>query len=85
MTAVAPLPPVAIKAALESKGYHLIAADDHNWAFSLGDDEAPIIVPHKVDRVPVVIAQHIAGAVGLETYLKHFDPAAEPFPADPPG
>lgn len=69
MPAVKPVPPAAIRGLLEAKGYALIAADDFNWAFALGTDDEPVIVPHAVPVVPLEVAFQIAVKVGFNDYF----------------
>lgn len=70
MPAVKPLPPSAIKALLEAKGYELIGADDYNWAFARNADEEPVFVPISVALVPLEVAFHIAKKVGFNDYFE---------------
>ena len=85
MPAVRPLPPAKIRALLEAKGYKLIAEDDYNWAFALGDTDEPIIVPIGVGLVPLEIAFHVAVKCGFNNYFDLLDTDEDPFPPEPPG
>jgi len=84
MPAVRPLPPASIRKLLEAKQYRLIGQDAHNWAFAVGEDDAPVVVPYNVDLVPVEVAFHIARLVGFNDYFEavYVD---DPFPPDAEG
>jgi hypothetical protein len=82
LPAVRPLPPSTIRGLLEAKGYKLVASDDYNWAFALGDDDEPIFVPSSVSLVPLEIAFQVARKVGFNDYFDAIDVTAEPFPPD---
>ena len=72
MPAVAPLPPQAIREVLEADGYELIRTDEYNWAFAKGVDDEPILVPHKVDLVPLDICFWVAVKTGFNGYFEKF-------------
>lgn len=69
MPAVVPLPPDAIRELLESHGYEVIEEDEYNWAFAKGDDDEPVMVPRRVELVPLEIAFSIARKVGFNNYF----------------
>lgn len=52
---LAPVPTPTARRALESKGYRLIDQDEYNWAFARNDHDIPIILPHNVPYVPVML------------------------------
>ena len=70
MPAVAPLPPAAIRQLLEEHGYEIVAEDDFNWAFAKTDTDEPVMVPHRVDLVPLEVAFHVAQRVGFDDYFE---------------
>jgi len=69
MPAVAPLPPDAIRDLLLEQGYEIVAEDEYNWAFAQTENDEPILVPKKVDLVPVEIAFDVARRVGFNGYF----------------
>jgi hypothetical protein len=84
MPAIRPLSPAKIRALLETKGYKLIASDNYNWAFALGSDDEPVLVPVAVDLVPLEIAFQVARKVGFNDYFGMIDTDEDPFPSDLP-
>jgi hypothetical protein len=70
--AVAPLPPQGIREVLEAAGYELIRTDDYNWMFAKSHDDEPILVPYKVDLVPLDICFHVAVRTGFNGYFDKF-------------
>jgi hypothetical protein len=83
MPAVRPLPPSAIRKLLEAKGYKLIASDDFNCAYALGETDEPIVVPITVSLVPLEVAFHIAQKVGFNNYFEALHALPDqPYPPD---
>lgn len=87
MPALRPVPPAVFRQVLESKGWNLIAEDEHNWVFTKDVDDFPIVLPHRVRLLAVDIMMHAMDQAELPdgewltilTTLGYTYPA-EPFP-----
>ena len=64
MPSVACISPQAMKGVLESNGYKLIDQDEFNWAFAVGENDVPIIVPHTVRLLPIPVMHDVMSAGG---------------------
>lgn len=84
MPAVAPLPPEAIRELLEAHGYEVIREDPYNWSFAKGKDDEPILIPYRVDLVPLEVAFSVARKVGFNDYFEKLDVVTEHAPGKDP-
>lgn len=62
----ASLAPGRVKTLLERVGYEVVEEDEYHWAFAAGRDEAPVLVPKKVDLVPAEVITGVAVKAGPE-------------------
>lgn len=58
MPALRPVPPDVFRQVLESKGWNLIAEDEHNWVFAKDVDDFPIVLPRRVKLLAVDVMMH---------------------------
>ena len=70
MLPIKPLPPDDVRILLEKRGYRLLQEDEYNWWFVLGEDDAPIVVPHGVDVIPLELVRSVVSAVGTTEYFE---------------
>jgi len=82
MPPVRALSPQATRNLLEANGYKLVGENEFAWAFASRVDEVPLMLPRKVDLIPMEIAFHVMTKVGFDLYAEAIAAAGEPFAAN---
>ena len=73
------LGPTRVKSLLERVGFEVLEEDEYHWILAAGTDDVPILVPRKVDLVPIEVLLDVIAKAGFNAYQSYLYEIDSPF------